>query len=138
MDCLLEGRNHCLLDSKEGICCDRGDPRCKQTAYSYYPHNPCAESASYDYLTSLFTCPTADRCPSGNTDLYLIEMDKRNGFSDSWGWFQYMQNTVCKYRIHSDVPKVNVILDIGELSGKTSVRVIIMPKNSFEYPQFSY
>ena len=54
-----------------GICCDQDDPTCRSMADSYDPTNPCAEDVNYDLVTSYYTCPTVDRCPSGNTDLHL-------------------------------------------------------------------
>ena len=47
-DCLLEGRNHCLLKSNEGLCCDKSDPVCRETTNSMDPSNPCAEDVNYD------------------------------------------------------------------------------------------
>lgn len=47
-DCLLEGRNHCLLKEDEGLCCDKGDSDCRDTADKFDPKNPCAEDVDYD------------------------------------------------------------------------------------------
>ena len=70
-DCLVAGRNHCSLGKQEGMCCDVGDPKCRKAADNIDPANICAEDVNYDYATSFLTCPTTDRCPSGNTDLYI-------------------------------------------------------------------
>lgn len=63
LDCMEEGRNHCLLSNFEGVCCDKGDPRCRETALNYNDGKYCAEAVDYDRLTSYFTCPTTNRCP---------------------------------------------------------------------------
>lgn len=100
-DCLDAGRNHCLLSDYEGICCDKGDERCTQTAMTYGLGTYCAEAVAYDKLTSFFTCPTTKRCPQGNVDLNIDTFDTVNGFSDSWTWYQYIFGSVCKFRVHS-------------------------------------
>ena len=61
-----------------GICCDQDDPTCRSMADSYDPTNPCAEDVNYDLVTSYYTCPTVDRCPSGNTDLHLNYLKDKN------------------------------------------------------------
>ena len=42
------------------------DPTCQDTAYSYDANNVCAEDTGFDYKSSMWTCPTATRCPQGN------------------------------------------------------------------------
>jgi len=135
---LLQNKNHCLLSNQEGVCCDKEDPECHQLAFSFSPDNPCAEDASFDYAASVFTCPTAERCPTGNTDLYLNSFGIKSGFSDSWGWFQYIAFSVCKFRVRTDRPGSNLLLDLRDISGENSVVVMVMLKNTFEYPQFTF
>jgi hypothetical protein len=125
-DCLLSGKNHCLLKKDEGLCCDQGDPTCRQTANDYDPNNPCSADVNNDMQTSYFTCPTATRCPTGNTNLYLMEFNKNNGFSDSWGWFQYIYGSVCKFRIWTGHPKSNLILEVSDITDTASLRIFIM------------
>lgn len=138
LDCMEEGRNHCLLSSVEGVCCDKGDPRCKQTALNYNDGRYCAEAVDYDKLTSYFTCPTTNRCPQGNVELDLTEYDRVQGFSDSWAWYQYIFGSVCKFRVYSSNAASNIILKVNSVVGAAPVRVFIMDKNAFTYPQQSY
>ena len=138
LDCLEAGRNHCLLSSFEGVCCDKGDPRCNQTALNYDAGKYCAEAVKYDRLTSYFTCPTTSRCPQGNVELDVQEYDRVQGFSDSWAWYQYLFGSICKFRVFSTQPASNIILKVSSIVGTASVRVFIMDKDVFSYPRQAF
>ena len=84
------------------------------------------------------TCPTAARCPSGNTDLYINEWNQRQGISDSWGWFQYTAYSVCKFRVHSDKPKSNLLLSVDSISPSQQLVVMVMQKNKQQFPDYTF
>lgn len=138
VDCLQASKNHCLLGQREGICCDKDDPECAKTAYNYSPDNPCAHQSNYDFKASLWTCPQAERCPQGNRDLYINEYDKAFGFSDQWGWFNYNAFSICKFRIHSDKPKSNLLLNLVDINGEVEFTLMIMQKNRYQFPQYVF
>lgn len=60
------------------------------------------------------------------------------GFSDSWAWYQYIFGSVCKFRVYSSNAASNIILKVNSVVGTAPVRVFIMDKNAFTYPQQSF
>ena len=123
LDCINAGHNHCLLQSQQGVCCPRGDARCKERSLSgNYPGRLCVEDVGYDKQVAALTCPLADRCPGGGTEqeISLDTLGQRTGFSDSWGWFQYIYGSVCRYRVNTVRSDANLLIKVGKVEG-TSV-----------------
>ena len=68
----------------------------------------------------------------------MQEYDKVQGFSDSWAWYQYLFGSVCKFRVYSTRAASNVILKVSSVVGTAQVRVFIMDRDAFTYPQQAF
>ena len=64
----------------------------------------------------------------------LSEIGQRTGFSDSWGWYQYIYGSVCRFRVLTSRTDANLIIKVNQVTGSAPLRLYVMNKNKFEFP----
>lgn len=134
MDCLEDGRNHCLVSEHVGVCCDKGDSRCGQTAKAYLNGKFCASTFSHNRQTSYLSCPTTHQCPQ-EKEMNLGTYNKLCGtFSDSWAANQYSSNSICKFRVFTDHKNVDISMKVTSIVGNSKIMVYVMSKNANYVP----
>ena len=75
------------------------------------------------------------RCPKGKTELVLTQFNKTEGFSDRWSYFDYIEYSLCRFRIVSDKPQSNIVLEFDRITGSAEFTLMIMSKDTFEFPK---